>query len=119
MSQNLEIVDKSSGEIIQMPQTTANPLDLPSDQFSAALDRRKQNRASLIAWIKSALADGVDYGRIKTKRGLSRPSLQKPGAEKICGMLGVTPSYPTLNRVRTCSRRRQRAGEYRAEMRIN
>jgi len=76
---------------------SASPLDLPAEVFRAGLDRRKQNRASLMEWIRSALVEGVDYGRIQTKRGLSKPSLWKPGSEKICGMLGVSVHFPTLH----------------------
>ena len=90
--------------------TSANPLDLPAETFKAGLDRRKENRAALMAWIRSALVDGSDFGKIhfvgwnRCKLGkncqnpdhYSKPSLFKPGAEKICGMLGVTVRYPTL-----------------------
>ena len=78
------------------PVHGANPLDLPAEVFRAGLDRRKANRAALIDWIRSALVEGVDYGVIQTRRGPSKPSLWKPGAEKICGMLGVTACFPTL-----------------------
>lgn len=73
-----------------------NPLDLPAEVFRAGLDRRKANRAALMEWIRSALVEGVDFGAIPTRRGPSKPSLWKPGAEKICGMLGLTAHYPTL-----------------------
>jgi hypothetical protein len=75
----------------------ANPLDLPAEVFRAGLDRRKANRAALMEWIRAALIESVDYGVIQTKRGPSKPSLWKPGAEKICGMLGVTVHFPTLH----------------------
>lgn len=88
----------------------ASPLDLPAEQFRSGLTRRKENRAALMEWVRGALVEGVDYGRIhvvgKSKCRLgnrcqnpahfSKPSLFKPGAEKICGMLGVTVHYPTL-----------------------
>ncbi len=73
-----------------------SPLDLPAEVFRAGLDRRKANRAALMEWVRSALVEGVDFGSIPTKRGPSKPSLWKPGAEKICGMLGVTVAFPTL-----------------------
>lgn len=121
-------VDTQTGEIIvagQPEQQTsqalavqpaASPLDLPISLFKDALERRKTNRQALLEWIKSALVEGVDYGRIhsvgKNKcpyaaqgkahecsdpKHWSKPSLWKPGAEKISGMLGVTVSYPTLH----------------------
>jgi len=88
----------------------ASPLDLPAAQFRSGLARRKENRAALMEWVRGALVEGGDYGRIhvvgKSKCRLgnrcqdpahfSKPSLFKPGAEKICGMLGVTVHYPTL-----------------------
>lgn len=90
---------------------SASPLDLPAEVFRAGLDRRKENRAALMEWIRAALVEGVDYGRIhvvskdRCKLGkhctnaahFSKPSLFKPGAEKICGMLGVSVHFPTLH----------------------
>jgi len=77
-------------------QFAASPLDLPAEQFRVGLDRRKENRGALMEWVRAALIEGIDFGCIKTKRGPSKPSLWKPGAEKICGMLGVTVHFPTL-----------------------
>ncbi|CAK0768166.1 ERF superfamily protein [Gammaproteobacteria bacterium] len=79
-----------------IPTETNHPLDIPAETFKAALTRRQDNRSVLIHWVRSALVEGSDFGRIPTKRGPSKPSLWKPGAEKICGMLGVTASFPTL-----------------------
>lgn len=94
----------------QLAVIAANPLDLPATTFKEGLDRRKANRAALMEWIRSALVDGTDYGKIhvvgrnkcqagkncKNPNHFSKASLFKPGAEKICGMLGVTVRYPTL-----------------------
>lgn len=97
-------------------QAPVNPLDLPADVFRAGLDRRSANRAALMVWVRSAMRVGVDFGSIhavgknkcqmaaqgrscdcKDPAHWSKPSLFKPGAEKICGMLGVTVRYPTLH----------------------
>ena len=94
---------------------TVSPLDLPTEQFKAGLDRRKQNRQLLMDWLRTALVEGSDYGRIHVvsrdrcqfaRAGRvksctdtshwSKPSLFKPGAEKITGMLGMTVHYPSL-----------------------
>ncbi len=84
-----------AGEMV--PASGGSPLDLPAQQFRAGLDRRRENRQALMEWVRGALVDGVDYGSIPTRRGPSKPSLWKPGAEKICGMLGVTVHFPTLH----------------------
>lgn len=87
-----------------------NPLDLPPEEFKAILDRREENRKVLLEWIWSALVKGVDYGPIHfVKRSVcsrgkdcdipnhwSKNSLFKPGSEKICDRLGVTPTWPML-----------------------
>ncbi|MDD5580518.1 MAG: hypothetical protein PHY16_14725 [Methylobacter sp.] len=95
----------------QLPAAiSANPLDLPATTFKEGLDRRKENRATFMAWIRDALVDGSDFGKIhiagrnrcqagkncRNPEHYSKPSLFKAGAEKICGMLGLTIRYPTL-----------------------
>lgn len=94
---------------------SVSPLDLPTEFFSAGLDRRKRNRALMMDWLRTALVEGVDFGRIhiagkdrcqlvrmgrvnecKDPGHWTKPSLFKPGAEKITGMLGMTVHYPTL-----------------------
>nr|PZN79866.1 MAG: hypothetical protein DIU56_05145 [Pseudomonadota bacterium] len=82
----------------------ANPLDLSPAEFRQALARRSENRKALIDWIRSSLVDGVDFGAVPLRRGgFSKPSLRKPGAEKICGMLGVTATFPTLKDYETAA----------------
>jgi hypothetical protein len=93
----------------------SSPLDWPIDRFTQALDRREVNRKALLKWIQSNLQAGIDYGQIhfvgKDKcrlvadgrthecldpRHWSKPSLWKPGAEKICGMMGLIPRFPNM-----------------------
>lgn len=87
-----------------------NPLDLDVKAFQSGLDRRKANRAMMMDWIREALVKGTDFDAIhvvskdkcqagrncKNKYHFSKPSLFKPGAEKICGMLGLKATWPTL-----------------------
>lgn len=98
------------------PIQTSSPMDYPVEQFSHALERREDNRKALLKWIQSNLQTGIDFGQIhvvgKDKcrlardgrahecidpRHWSKPSLWKPGAEKICGMLGLIPRFPSLS----------------------
>lgn len=107
-----ETIGRHAGAVIVRE---ANPLDGNPAEFRGALVRRGENRKSLIDWIREALVDGVDYGKIHTKKKTecrhkgppvctpelepyhwSKPTLRKPGAEKICGMLGINPTFPTL-----------------------
>lgn len=76
----------------------ATPFDVDPAQFQAGLERRKQNRTALMAWVRDALVDGTDYGTIKIGGRTTKPSLWKPGAEKIAGMLNLTASFPNLTR---------------------
>lgn len=115
---SLPAVIESQPKAAALPHSsiTVSPLDLPAEQFKAGLDRRKANRELLMEWLRSALVEGVDFGRIHVaskercqfaRQGRvkecgdphhwsSKPSLFKPGAEKISGMLGMTVAYPSL-----------------------
>lgn len=85
------------GESTAIAIRSASPFDGNVAEFRGALARRGENRAALIEWVRAALVDGTDYGAIKRSNGsMTKPSLRKPGAEKICGMLGVIPTFPTL-----------------------
>lgn len=81
---------------VRQKMEVSSPIDMDPVQFAAALERRKANRKVLMDWIREALVEGVDFGSIPTRRGPSKKSLWKPGAEKICGMLNVTATFPTL-----------------------
>ena len=85
-------------------------LDIKPSLFKAGLERSKKNRDTLIDWVREALVEGTDFGRLHiAKRDVcdkgkwcendyhfSKPSLWKAGAEKISGMLGLRVSWPTL-----------------------
>jgi hypothetical protein len=80
-----------------MALRSTSPFDGNVVEFKQGLARRGENRQALIQWVREALVDGVDYGAIKRSNGsMTKPSLRKPGAEKICGMLGVIPTFPSL-----------------------
>ena len=112
-----EVEKRNSSNVVTMPSSSiaVSPMDLPADQFSAALNRRKQNRQLLMEWLRTSLVNGIDYGSIHvvgrdrcqlTQMGrmnecreashYGKPCLLKPGAEKITGMLGMTVNFPSL-----------------------
>ncbi len=93
MSHELEILPDVSSKEAALSVDLATPLDLPMEQFKEGLERRSNNRAMLLSWIRSALTENVDFGVIPTKQGNAKKSLWKPGAEKIAGMLGVVARF--------------------------
>lgn len=87
-----------------------NPLEAEPEAFGKALQVRTVNRNTLVQWVRDALVRGVDFDKLhvvswkKCSKGKactdpnhwSKDQLFKPGAEKICGMLAVRPSFPNL-----------------------
>jgi len=98
--------EQAAGRLIR----SGNVLDMDPARFALALDNRKQNRTRLFQWIKESLVRGVDFGAIHVvsksncregnactnKSHWSKDCLFQPGAEKICGMLGIRITFPTL-----------------------
>lgn len=94
------------------PLAVRSTFDLAPQQFAAGLARRKKNRKALITWIQEELVEGTDWGRIHVVKKeqcsdgkycqnpyhFSKPSLWKPGAEKIVGMMGLKSAWPNLAR---------------------
>ena len=96
-----ELVPKVAEPPSAQPLSTIvadHPLDVSTREFQKQLKLRDENRKILIDWIRSNLKAGIDYMRVwqKSRGKWSKPFLLKPGAEKICGMLGVTPTFPNL-----------------------
>ena len=74
------------------PTPPANPMDVDVQGFADAIERRDKNRKALVKWIKGALVKGVDFDNIAGRKD----TMLKPGAEKVCGMLGLVAHFPTL-----------------------
>ena len=68
-------------------------MDLAKEGCKWGLEERETSRRALLLWVKDNLVEGIDYGIIRNKK-----SLWKPGAEKICGMLGIQREYPNMER---------------------
>ena len=102
---------------LQIANCPLTPYDVEPGEFSTALERRQANRDKLLGWLREHLLEGTDFGKIhvvgkakcslgkacKTDRHYSKPVLFKPGAEKICGMLGIVPRYPNLHGYETAA----------------
>jgi len=114
----MQIVSKDYPEAWNPPVPVPSPVhtwqDSDPEQLKQGLQVRTENRTTVMDWVREALVDGTDFGRIhiamkdangqKCKKGnrcteewhWSKPSLWKAGAEKIAGMLGLRPVWPRL-----------------------
>jgi hypothetical protein len=87
-----------------------SPFEVEPVDFKNSLDKRSENRGTLIRWISGNLIEGIDKGRIhfvskdkcpakKAGRECNDEShytkymLFKPGAEKICGLVGLRAEF--------------------------
>ena len=72
-----------------------NPLDL-LPKPAMTLDEAKQRIALLRLFVQEMLVPGQDYGLIP---GCKKPSLLKPGAEKLCDIFGFAKHVVVLHQV--------------------
>lgn len=72
---------------------------IPSASFMPALsfDQVIERRNAIVDFTKSAMKHGVDYGAIP---GTDKPTLLKPGAEKLCSLFGLTPTFQVVESIK-------------------
>lgn len=68
-------------------------VSMSAEGFEVALSEEGKKRKLLQGYIQSNLVDGVDYGRISINGKKSKECLFKPGAEKICSLMHLKPSF--------------------------
>ena len=95
-SKQAELVVLESAHEQKQIIETRNAYDLEPADFKAGINRRFANRKTFITKINKQLVAGKDYGEIDVK-GRLVPTLFKPGAEKIAGLLGVRSRWPTID----------------------
>ncbi len=107
--------EPGNGQAVEIRST----FDIKPSTFKAGLERRGKNRTALMEWIRSALVEGTDFGRIHVIKKdqcpdgkycsnpyhFSKPSLWKSGAEKIAGMMGMRSTWPNLDDEMAIARR--------------
>ena len=97
-SNEVDVTDTAVVSVEKTGSVSGSPLDLPTEVFEQSLERREANRSVLIKWIRGSLVEDVDYGSIMIGGRKSRPSLFKPGAQKIVGKLGMVATFPNLTK---------------------
>ncbi|MFD1040351.1 hypothetical protein ACFQ3N_18405 [Virgibacillus byunsanensis] len=87
--------DKHVNNIVQFSgNTELNRSSLPNIILSS--DASKQRIDELQRFVQDVMIKGVDYGLI---HGFSKPTLLKPGAEKLCDVFGFSKTAEVVNRI--------------------
>lgn len=60
------------------------------------LDEAKAKFEKVRQYTANCLTKNVDYGTVP---GVAKPSLLKPGAEKICSLFGLTPKFECVDKI--------------------
>ena len=87
-TQTMEIVPAKTQEITE-PARDFMPL--------MSIEMAVQRRQMLVEFAKSIMIDGQDFGAIPGTG--SKPTLLKPGAEKLCSFFGLEPSFDQVQEV--------------------
>ena len=66
--------------------------EVTADQFMPALNIQQaiQRRQAIVDAAKQLMHEGTDFGTIP---GTPKPTLLKPGAEKLCSLFGLSPAF--------------------------
>src|SRR3990167_7665746 len=64
--------------------------EMPIISVAQAVDRYNQ----VVEFVKTIMKEGIDYGIIT---GVNKPSLWKPGAEKLCTFFGLRPLFQEVH----------------------
>lgn len=98
-NKELLIKEQETKQALALKETVAQEQEgLSINTKNAELIKENLEKLNTIAdTIKAALIQGLDYGVIP---GVQKPSLFKPGAEKIALMYGLTQQYQMLEHVR-------------------
>lgn len=55
----------------------------------------RERYGNLVAFVKTLMKDGIDYGTIP---GTGKPTLYKPGAERLCTFFGLAPTFSIIEK---------------------
>ncbi|MEN1966602.1 hypothetical protein WMZ97_00875 [Lentibacillus sp. N15] len=88
-------VDKYANNIVPFAnKSDVNRSSLPNIVLSS--DASKHRIEELQKFVQDVMIKGVDYGLV---HGFSKPTLLKPGAEKLCDVFGFSKTAEVVNRI--------------------
>lgn len=84
----------SDGPVVNLPvPALAAPLAFMPVM---SLVQAKQRRDQFVQFVQECLTEDLDFGKVP---GSDRPALLKPGAEKLCTLFGLQPTFELIERV--------------------
>lgn len=92
----IESVSMDESKITRLVPVELTQQDVVVPEFAITINEAKQRTKMLQKFVKDMMVPDVDYGIIK---GCNKPSLLKPGAEKLCEIFGFSKQVEILNRV--------------------
>jgi hypothetical protein len=78
------------GALVSSPSREIAPI------YQNAIAQTASHYQVMIAFVKAQMQKDIDYGVIP---GTSKPTLLKPGAEKLCRLFNLRPSYELIQSV--------------------
>ncbi|MDQ1147041.1 hypothetical protein QE429_003868 [Bacillus sp. SORGH_AS 510] len=87
-------IEQEQGIVIPLKDGNGKANILPS--LAISLTESKERINSLQEFVKEMMIEGIDYGVFE---GYQKPSLLKPGAEKLCDVFGFSKYISIINRI--------------------
>ena len=80
----------NQGAIVPLATTTITPA------YQKAIATTAEHYKTMTAFVSAQMQQGIDYGTIP---GTKKPTLLKPGAEKLCRLFNLRPNFNLIQSV--------------------
>jgi hypothetical protein len=91
-----ENITNNDNKIVVLKPNEFSITDEVVPEFAITINAAKERINMLQSFVKDMMISNVDYGIIQ---GCKKPSLLKPGAEKLCDIFGFSKQLEVLNRI--------------------
>lgn len=88
--------DRNGGIIQFSRRQEVNPGTVLVPDFAITLNDARERIRMLQEFVREMMKEGIDYGIVP---GCNKPSLLKPGAEKLCDIFGFSKHLEVINRL--------------------